>query len=249
MTSRSPREVSRPAVERGARREPAMFERGREVHRIRRVIERLESPRLQMMLIVALTGAAGFLASFVMLALGLHAMWLRYPLATVFAYGIFLALIWTWLRLRDQDPHDSDQEDAADAFVDAADAVLDTRPMADDASFGPDFDLDAGGVDLDEGVVLAVAIAALVALAAALWAAFAIVGAAPVLLAELAVDAALAGGLYRRVRALDRGRYWLRTAIARTAWRFAGVAALFAAAGEVAAWLVPGADSFGDIWR
>jgi len=40
--------------------------RAKEVERIRRTLERLHSPRLQMMLIVALTGAVGFLSSFVL---------------------------------------------------------------------------------------------------------------------------------------------------------------------------------------
>ena len=55
-------------------------------------------PRLQMLLLVALTGAFGLLASFSMLRLGLDSMALRYPLALAAAYGFFLVLIWLWLR-------------------------------------------------------------------------------------------------------------------------------------------------------
>ena len=69
------------------------------------------------------------------------------------------------------------------------------------------------------------------------------------LFAELLVDVALAGGLYRHVRGIDRERYWLKTALARTFWRFAGVAALAAAAGWAIAFFVPGADSIGDLLR
>ena len=55
-------------------------------------------PRLQMTLIVALTGASGLLASFLMLRGGLDTMALRYPLAVAVAYGAFLLLLWAWLR-------------------------------------------------------------------------------------------------------------------------------------------------------
>jgi hypothetical protein len=52
-----------------------------------------------MSLILAATGAAGFLASFVMLRLGLSAMWLRYALAVALAYLVFLFLLRVWIFL------------------------------------------------------------------------------------------------------------------------------------------------------
>jgi hypothetical protein len=57
-----------------------------------------------MSLILAATGAAGFLASFVMLRLGLSAMWLRYGLAVLLAYGVFLLLLCVWLLLHRREP-------------------------------------------------------------------------------------------------------------------------------------------------
>ena len=60
-------------------------------------------PRLQMMLLVALTGGFGLLASFTLLHLGVSSMALRYPLALAFAYAFFLFLIWLWLRTNAQD--------------------------------------------------------------------------------------------------------------------------------------------------
>ncbi len=52
-----------------------------------------------MSLILAATGAAGFLASFVMLYFGLSLMWLRYGVAVLFAYAVFLLLLRVWLFL------------------------------------------------------------------------------------------------------------------------------------------------------
>lgn len=61
-------------------------------------------PRVEMSLILAATGAAGFVASFLMLRLGLSAMWLRYGLAVLFAYAVFLLLLRIWLYLHSREP-------------------------------------------------------------------------------------------------------------------------------------------------
>jgi hypothetical protein len=64
---------------------------------IKERLQREGLPRLQMSLILMLTGACGFLCSFVLLHLGLTHMWLRYPLAVVCAYAVFLLLLRLWL--------------------------------------------------------------------------------------------------------------------------------------------------------
>jgi hypothetical protein len=53
-----------------------------------------------MSLILAATGAAGFLVSFALLHLGVTRMWLRYPFAVLVAYGVFLLLLRVWLHLQ-----------------------------------------------------------------------------------------------------------------------------------------------------
>ena len=57
------------------------FNRHIEVHRIRGILERHGFPRLQMLLLVVLTGASGFLSSALLMKAGLSTLWLRYPLA------------------------------------------------------------------------------------------------------------------------------------------------------------------------
>lgn len=88
----------------------------------------------------------------------------------------------------------------------------------------------------------------IVALAGAVWAAIAIVWTAPVLLAKLLLDAGLSAGLYERVKHV-RGDAWLRTAIAKTALPFVGVAVLFAVAGATMQWHTPEARSIGGFVR
>lgn len=57
-------------------------------------------PRLQMSLMLALTGAAGFLSSYLLLQLGLDSMAVRYPIAVLVAYGVFLLLLRVWLKIQ-----------------------------------------------------------------------------------------------------------------------------------------------------
>jgi hypothetical protein len=67
------------------------------VEAIKRRLQRDSLPRLQMTLILMITGACGFLCTFTLLHLGLTRMWLRYPLAVLCAYGVFLLLLRLWL--------------------------------------------------------------------------------------------------------------------------------------------------------
>lgn len=68
------------------------------LQRTRLHLQRHSYPRLQMALIVALTGGIGFLASFTLLHLGMNGMALRWPLALGLAYAGFLGLLGLWLR-------------------------------------------------------------------------------------------------------------------------------------------------------
>ncbi|NTV97436.1 MAG: hypothetical protein HGA75_18835, partial [Thiobacillus sp.] len=77
--------------------------RSRLVRRLRDRLERVGYPRLQMSLIVLVTGGAGFLASALLLRAGLDSLWLRYLCAFALAYPVFLALLWLWLRTRAED--------------------------------------------------------------------------------------------------------------------------------------------------
>lgn len=72
----------------------------RRVERVRRLLMQRGLPRVLMSLILAATGAAGFLVSFALLHLGVTRMWLRYPFAVLAAYGVFLFLLRVWLHLQ-----------------------------------------------------------------------------------------------------------------------------------------------------
>jgi hypothetical protein len=79
-------------------RKPVFLTRSSLILRYKKQLERDSFPRLQMSLIVATTGGAGLLASFLLLQLGMTSMAVRYPVSLAVAYLAFLFLLWVWLR-------------------------------------------------------------------------------------------------------------------------------------------------------
>ena len=71
-------------------------------------------PRVQMFILVSLTGAVGFAASAAMLLAGIETMALRYTLAMGAAYLAFLALLWVWLHTSASDYLDVFPVDGSD---------------------------------------------------------------------------------------------------------------------------------------
>ena len=234
-------------------------------------------PRLQMTLIVALTGASGLLSSFLMLRGGLDTMALRYPLAVVVSYGMFLLLLWAWLRTTSREWIDvpdialptggfggpGGAIDVPAPFGGAggdfggggASGSFDGVAEVDDAfskplsSAGDAAAKVADGLDLDEGGLPVIAVILIVSLAMVLAAAaFYVIYVAPVLLAEVVVDGALTYALHRRVR-VDESRNWLVAACRRTLVPFVATAILVAIVGSAMSFYAPGARSVGEVVR
>ncbi len=108
---------------------------------------------------------------------------------------------------------------------------------------GSGFDL--GDVDLDDGLaLLAVALVAVLVLGALIYVIFI----APTLFAELLIDSAVVGGLYKHVGSAER-TYWLKTALRKTAIPAAIVLLLLTIAGAVMQAAVPEAITAGDFFR
>lgn len=95
---------AQPAAKSKSASRPRLFTRSGEIARLMGRLNRDGYPRLQMSLLVALTGGAGLLASFLLLhSAGVGAMHLRYPAAVGCAYLAFLFLLWLWLRTKADD--------------------------------------------------------------------------------------------------------------------------------------------------
>src|SRR5215211_6466932 len=134
-----------------AARPPQATPAARRVERVRRLLMRRSLPRVQMSLILAATGAAGFVASFALLHLGVWRMWVRYPLAVLFAYAVFIVLLRVWLFMHGRQPRGQVDLDlnaadmAADIASDIAGNAFGGTGSAPD-TFGGGGDFGGGGV-------------------------------------------------------------------------------------------------------
>lgn len=216
----------------------------------------LVMPRVQMTILLALTGGAGFFTSYLLLRAGMNSMALRYPLAVGVAYLVFFLLLRLWIALQS-----SADEIASDA-VDVMDLGTDVLSGGHSSAFGTSlpaprsapsprgsssFDFDFG-FDLDSpAALLFLAIAAAVA-AVVLGAMIYVLYLAPILLAEVLVDGVLLVALYRRLKGTEP-EHWLFGAVKRT-WIPALVVVLtFFIAGTIFQRLAPEARSIGGVWE
>lgn len=254
-------------------RRPGLLTRAGRVGSILSALERDHWPRLQMMLIVMLTGLAGLLSSFLMLHAGVMSIGLRYFFAMCSAYIMFLLLLWIWMRTRGSEldvPGPDDAADLADLAMELpaprlpsfsghggafdgggasgdyldSDAVAGVADLVDDAGDGIGKAVSGVAAADDAAIPIAVVLLGLAILFSSLF----VVYSAPVLFAELLVDGVLSAGLYNRLRHADR-RHWLETALRRTALPFILTAVVVTGAGLWMGHIAPGAHSLGEVLR
>lgn len=225
-------------------------------------------PRGQLTAMLAAAGVAGFLTSAGLLSAGIDQMWIRYPAAVAGGYLAFLGLLRLWIAWHrgeltpdidlwpwgspgstEPDPagmpvplggHSGGAGGGAtwqDAPSLARSRSVVPRPSS---SGGWGFDLD---LDLDEAWWLVVA--GVLVLGGAVAIVY-VIYIAPVLLAEVALDAALVTTVYRRVRPHDL-QHWSLGVVRRT-WLPALVLALcLAGAGAALEQVAPEARSIGGV--
>jgi uncharacterized membrane protein YfcA len=99
-------------------------------------------------------------------------------------------------------------------------------------------------IDLEEfGLIILAAIALIGGLLASLY----VVYIAPVFLAEILVDGLILGGLYKRVRHIER-KHWLQTAVRKTLLPSILCVVFFGIVGGALQMLAPDAQSIGEVW-
>lgn len=239
------------------------FHRHFEIRRICGDLERDSFPRLQMLLLVTLTGASGFVASYILLHAGFVEMWLRYLASFSVAYLMFLFLLWLWLRTQAENYADIPDISGSPSFGSGSSNAYYSGKGGDFGGGGASssFDIPSDNVSImadpssSVGEVLgtvaeaeefAIPLAVLVLLGAMVFSSFFIIYSAPVLFAELLVDGVLSASLYRRLRGLET-HHWLETALRRTALPFALTAAIASASGWTMTLYAPEAHSIGDV--
>lgn len=94
--------------------------------RVKRYLVQRFYTRFHMSLILASSGFAAMLTNWAMLREGVHAMWMRYPVAMALAYLTFLAGVWLWLKYTDASRAcmaDSNPNAKTKSFVDGGDVL------------------------------------------------------------------------------------------------------------------------------
>jgi len=226
--------------------EPPERSRARMLRSLRIYFANRRWPRLMMTNILLLTGLAGFGTSIGLLHLGLERMWLRYPLAAIAAWLCFVGLMRAWAELeRRALPSESDP-----TVLLAGEDPGDERDEPKKTSLGEW--LDPTYVDFsfdDEGCLAGIFVWVFVVLLCfCIGGVFTVLLSAPVLIAEVFLDAVLVTALYKRVKGLDR-QWWVAGVVRRT-WAPALITAvLLALVGFVMQALVPEAHSIGGVIR
>ena len=223
-----------------AENEPDERWRARARRALEGYFERRSAPRLILTAIVIITGAAGFAVSVVLLHLGLQAMWARYPLALLTAYGVFLGLIRLWVEL-EKSRFRPERNEIEEALKEEDSFNLPWTSSQPRKSSWFDW-LDVTNLfDFDEGCIPVLLLAAIAGVIAVI--AFVVLS-APALVAEVFLDAFVVTVLYRRLQLAAR-EHWLGTAVRKTIWRAIIAAALLSLAGWILELLAPGAHSIG----
>lgn len=208
-------------------------------------------PRLVMSGVLALAGGIGFLSAVLMLHAGIERMWLRYPLAVLVAWIAFLGLVRLWVVIEGRlfvpdeemerlcregdDPGEmpSHGETTGEFWARWFDILGNWGP--------PDTDADGCLVSIAlwvGGGLLLIVVAGI----------FVVVAGAPMLIAEIFLDAILVAALYKRMAQLDR-RWWLTGAMDRTWFPVLWTMITLGLAGFAIQQIAPEAKSIGGFVR
>ena len=230
-------------------------------------LEKHSWPRLNCMLMVALSTAAAFLTAVLLLGAGVSSMALRYGAAALVGYIAFVLLIRGWVLWKRRQLTSESTFDPGDVVSDL-DILLPRSsegevqpPMfvggrsgggGSSASYGSTGGSSGGGsgsgitfdIDADDLVWLLIALAAAFAGVAAIGY---LIYVAPALLAEAILDMLIAGGIYRRLQRHDAS-HWTSHVFRRTAIPAIVVVLSAALAGYALQRVAPEAQSIGGVW-
>ncbi|MGV3533612.1 MAG: hypothetical protein ACO1QR_14690 [Chthoniobacteraceae bacterium] len=182
-----------------------------------------------------------------LLRAGVEQMWMRYPLALFVAWGGFLGLVRLWVEVERRYFH-ADEDIAALLQGHDPKDTMDRLKESDWSVFDwLDFNSRIASPD-DEGgclfSILLFILGLLVLLFA--WAIVTVIAGAPILIAEVFLDAFLVSALYRRMKPLDE-RWWITSAVQHTLMPVLATAVVLAACGYLLGATAPGARSIGEV--
>ena len=208
---------------------------------LRAYFDKRSAPRLILTAILGITGVTGFLASAGLLHLGLTHMWVRYPVAVVVGYAVFLSLIRAWVEF---------EKSRFTPEADEIQSVLRDPVKKYTPSWRSDHRAKSSWLDwldvpdlsgLDDGCLPVLVVTAVIAVIALLVVTTAT---APALAAEVFIDAFVVSVLYRHLRKAVQGN-WLGTAVRKTWFRALAAALLLSLIGWCLEMMAPESHSIG----
>lgn len=206
------------------------------------------SPRLYMFCVLAVSLLTAFLASAILLHLGVTRMWIRYGVAAIVGYAAFflylhVLLFYVYKIQADKARVEADVEDVVDLAEGATDIALGD---ASDSGGGSS----SGGLDslelFGEGEAVAVVIA-IVLILGVFIASFYVIYIAPEILFEIAFDALVGVGYFRILKS-GQNKHWSESAIKATLIPFLITLLLSVVCGALLQAIVPDAVRFKDIF-
>jgi hypothetical protein len=229
-------------------RRQLMLTRKAAIDQIKRKLLSNSNPRFEMICILALTGVFGFISSFLMLLLGVTAMSIRYPIAVLFGYCMFLFILGVWIEHktgRKIEPPDIDVDPLdIGLYFPHSNSGSSTFEMGGGSNSGGSTTGGGFSLDLDDAWLIILACAAL---AGALIVFIYVIYSAPVFLAEILLDSLLLAGLNKKLKNTE-DRHWVMSAVRRSWIQVGLVIAFFAIAGYLMQMAAPEAHSMGEVW-
>jgi hypothetical protein len=169
------------------------------VKRIAQYLRRKSQPRLLLFAILVFTGIVGAASSFLMLHVELEAMYLRYPIAALIAYVVFLLLRRLWQSHQALQPDLAIQLGTEPTVHDTPNVQMEDKKPPPKRSFPNALDaMDFLNVfDDAPGLFICLLIAVIVGALALLGL---VLSFAPILLAEVLLDGLLVAGIWKRFK-------------------------------------------------
>lgn len=248
------------------------FSRKSEVNRILEKLQKESFPRIQMSFLVLITLGMSLLISYSLLNMGLNTLWLRYFCTCLGAYGIFLSLLWLWIRTRIEDfsgivnifdlpsidlgfgsselgTKGIDLGSGGEFGGGGSSASFEAQEVVENGFFqgseNPVIEaVEAAGEAEEFAIPLIILILLVTVIASSVF----VIYSAPILFAELLLDSLLAAGLYRRLKGAEESN-WFPTAIRRTIVPMLITTLVFTLCGYILQSYLPAANSVGDAVR
>jgi hypothetical protein len=204
------------------------------------------APRLQLTVLVLMTGLIGLFTSACLLHLGMETMTPRYVISVAVAYGSFLVLVWLWITCQQRRRNRVAKKSRSKRI---SGATTEQEPFVESRVTTPKpLPRWVEELNIDESIVVLLIGVGAVSIFFVIWQLASAIVYAPEFLAEIFLDGVFSAALYSRLSRIEH-RHWLKSAFARTKAPFFWTLVFFVFVGSVSRYYAPEAISIGGLVR